>query len=132
MIIHGPYHVVWEPRATLPVEWKDESALGFRLNTNSFAGARLNSRKGSARDFDTTAYDAPPHGQTIAQCRPARINDSACPRNELRDGGTSRYLRTGGLVLRQVGTPFVTPTEAQLYDPTEGPVTVRTDVPDVP
>ncbi len=45
---------------------------------------------------------------------------------------TFRYLRTGGLVLFQVGTAFVTPTEGQLYDPTDGAVTVPTVAPDVP
>lgn len=37
-----------------------------------------------------------------------------------------------GLVLLQVGTAFVTPTDGQLYDPTDGAVTVPTEVPDVP
>jgi hypothetical protein len=45
--------------------------------------------------------------------------------------GNSLY-RTGGLVLLQVGTAFVTPTEGQLYEPTDGAVTVPMDVPDVP
>jgi hypothetical protein len=40
--------------------------------------------------------------------------------------------RTRGLVLLQVGTAFVTPTDGQLYDPTDGAVTVPTEVPDVP
>ena len=42
------------------------------------------------------------------------------------------YLRTGGLVLFQVGTAFVTPTEGQLYDPIDGAVTVPTVDPDLP
>ena len=44
----------------------------------------------------------------------------------------SLYLRTGGFVLLQVGTAFVTPTDGQLYDPTDGAVTVPTEVPEVP
>lgn len=40
--------------------------------------------------------------------------------------------RTGGLVFLQVGTAFVTPTEGQEYEPTDGAVTVPTDVPDAP
>jgi len=46
------------------------------------------------------------------------------------DAPFSLYLRTGGLVLFQVGTEFVTPTEGQLYDPTDGAVTVPTVAPD--
>jgi hypothetical protein len=46
--------------------------------------------------------------------------------------GISHYLRTAGLVLLQVGTAFVTPTDGQLYDPTDGAVTVPMEVPDVP
>jgi hypothetical protein len=42
------------------------------------------------------------------------------------------YLRMPGLVLFQVGTAFVTPTEGQLYDPTDGAVTVPTVDPDLP
>jgi hypothetical protein len=42
------------------------------------------------------------------------------------------YLRAGGLVLLQVGTELVTPTEGQLYDPTDGAVTVPTEFPDAP
>lgn len=41
------------------------------------------------------------------------------------------YL-AGGLVLRQVGTELVTPTDGQLYVPIEGAVTVPTDCPEVP
>jgi hypothetical protein len=37
-----------------------------------------------------------------------------------------------GLVLRQVGTALVTPTDGQLYVPIEGAVTVPTDCPDDP
>jgi len=48
------------------------------------------------------------------------------------DFALSPYLRTGGLVFFQVGTAFVTPTVGQLYDPTDGAVTVPTAVPDVP
>ncbi len=33
-------------------------------------------------------------------------------------------------MLFQVGTEFVTPTEGQLYDPTDGAVTVPTVAPD--
>jgi hypothetical protein len=40
--------------------------------------------------------------------------------------------RARGPVLLQVGTAFVTPTDGQLYDPTDGAVTVPTEVPDVP
>nr|GAJ32495.1 hypothetical protein BDOA9_0116840 [Bradyrhizobium sp. DOA9] len=36
------------------------------------------------------------------------------------------------VVLLQVGTELVTPTEGQLYDPTDGAVTVPTVWPDVP
>jgi hypothetical protein len=36
------------------------------------------------------------------------------------------------LVLLQVGTEFVTPTEGQLYDPIDGAVTVPTELPDAP
>jgi hypothetical protein len=42
------------------------------------------------------------------------------------------YLRTEGVVLLQVGTAFVTPTEGQEYVPTDGAVTVPTGFPDVP
>lgn len=41
------------------------------------------------------------------------------------------YL-AGGLVLLQVGTELVTPTDGQLYVPIEGAVTVPTDCPEVP
>jgi hypothetical protein len=54
------------------------------------------------------------------------------PRDPARRVGISLYLRTGGVVLLQVGTAFVTPTEGQEYDPTDGAVTVPTGVPDVP
>jgi hypothetical protein len=37
-----------------------------------------------------------------------------------------------GPVLLHVGTAFVTPTEGQEYDPTDGAVTVPTGFPDVP
>jgi hypothetical protein len=40
--------------------------------------------------------------------------------------------RTAGVVLLQVGTAFVTPTEGQLYVPIDGAVTVPTGFPDVP
>ena len=36
------------------------------------------------------------------------------------------------LVLLQVGTAFVTPTDGQEYDPTDGAVTVPIDIPDAP
>jgi len=42
------------------------------------------------------------------------------------------FYRARGLVLLQVGTAFVTPTEGQEYEPTDGAVTVPTGVPDVP
>jgi len=42
------------------------------------------------------------------------------------------YLRPGGLVLLQVGTASVEPTDGQLYDPTEGATTDPIGVPDVP
>jgi len=45
--------------------------------------------------------------------------------------GHQPYL-AGGLVLLQVGTELVTPTEGQLYVPIDGAVTVPTDWPDVP
>ena len=35
-------------------------------------------------------------------------------------------------MLFQVGTAFVTPTDGQLYDPTDGAVTVPIESPDVP
>jgi hypothetical protein len=37
-----------------------------------------------------------------------------------------------GLVLLQVGTAFVTPTDGQLYDPIDGAVTVPIDGPELP
>ena len=40
----------------------------------------------------------------------------------------SRYR----VVLLQVGTELVTPTDGQLYEPIEGAVTVPTDCPDDP
>lgn len=80
-----------------------------------------------------------PQGMRVVAFRPdhrsrrfALMDGAPVPQRASRCGGSSRYLRTGGLVLRQVGTAFVTPTEGQLYDPTEGAVTVPTDVPDVP
>jgi hypothetical protein len=36
------------------------------------------------------------------------------------------------VVLLQVGTAFVTPTDGQEYDPTDGAVTVPIDIPDAP
>jgi hypothetical protein len=45
---------------------------------------------------------------------------------------SNSLYRTGGLMFRQVGTAFVTPTEGQEYVPTDGAVTVPMDVPDVP
>ena len=42
------------------------------------------------------------------------------------------HLRRGGLVLLQVGTAFVTPTDGQEYDPTDGAVTVPIGIPDAP
>jgi hypothetical protein len=42
------------------------------------------------------------------------------------------HLRTAGLVLLQVGTAFVTPTDGQEYDPTDGAVTLPIDIPDAP
>jgi len=44
----------------------------------------------------------------------------------------SLHLRRGGLVLLQVGTAFVTPTDGQEYDPTDGAVTVPIGMPDAP
>jgi hypothetical protein len=41
-------------------------------------------------------------------------------------------LRTLGPVLLQVGTAFVVPTNGQVYDPTDGAVTVPMEVPDCP
>jgi len=41
-------------------------------------------------------------------------------------------LRTAGMVLLQVGTAFVVPTDGQLYEPTDGAVTVPTEVTDCP
>lgn len=58
----------------------------------------------------------------------------------LRDWRTERqghltlegsYL-TGGLVLLQVGTALVTPTDGQLYVPIDGAVTVPIDCPELP
>jgi hypothetical protein len=40
-----------------------------------------------------------------------------------------RAYRMGGLVLFQVGTALVTPTDGQLYVPIDGAVTVPTDCP---
>jgi hypothetical protein len=40
-----------------------------------------------------------------------------------------RAYLTGGLVLFQVGTALVTPTDGQLYVPIDGAVTVPTDCP---
>ena len=39
-------------------------------------------------------------------------------------------LRTLGPVLLQVGTSFVVPTDGQVYDPTDGAVTVPIEVPE--
>ena len=49
----------------------------------------------------------------------------------MRQAHRGRYL-TGGLVLFQVGTEFVTPTEGWLDDPIDGAVTVPTVCPELP
>jgi hypothetical protein len=46
--------------------------------------------------------------------------------------GVLGAVRTAGVVLLQVGTAFVVPTDGQEYDPTDGAVTVPTEVTDCP
>jgi hypothetical protein len=72
-----------------------------------------------------------------------------CGRYAAARGAISPYLRTrgldgalptvgaavvgaGGLVLVQLGTASVEPTDGQLYDPTDGATTDPTEVPDCP
>jgi hypothetical protein len=64
----------------------------------------------------------------------ARRRDSFHLRTPERNGAipTVGALGVEGLVLLHVGTAFVVPTDGQLYDPTDGAVTVPTEVPDCP
>jgi hypothetical protein len=67
-----------------------------------------------------------PGGQ-LAECV-GEINQEQTDRVE----GSTKAPDHLGLVLLQVGTAFVTPTEGQLYDPTDGAVTVPIEGPEDP
>lgn len=63
------------------------------------------------------------------------VGPGACASTSTRRFATTSRLGNPlyrGLVFLQVGTAFVTPTEGQEYEPTDGAVTVPMDVPVVP